>query len=215
MSEKLLLENGPDLAVVVGARSTEGLAGCGLSILACPVEESRWNRDLSPWPAKAVFRGTPDFEGGADAFFESLRPQILAAKEFHPGRLFLCGYSLAGLFSLYVCTKQNLFDGCASVSGSLWYPDWTDWLKEHPIQCDEVYFSLGDKEPKTKHPLMKTVGDKTMECRELAAKTCRTVFEWNDGGHFCDESVRIAKALDWLMRSGEHDSTVENKIQLI
>ena len=212
MSEKLLLENGPDLAVVVGARSTEGLAGCGLSILACPVEESRWNRDLSPWPAKAVFRGTPDFEGGADGFFESLRPQILTAKESHPGRLFLCGYSLAGLFSLYICTKQDLFDGCASVSGSLWYPGWTDWLKEHPIQCDEVYFSLGDKEPKTKHPLMKTVGDKTMECRELAAKTCRTVFEWNDGGHFCDESVRIAKALDWLMRSGEHDSTADNKI---
>ena len=207
MNEKLLLENGPDLAVVIGAQSTEGLTGCGLSILACPVEESRWNIDLSPWPAKAVFRGTPDFEGGADTFFSRLLPEIQAAKETHPGRLFLCGYSLAGLFSLYVCTQYDLFDGCASVSGSLWYPGWTDWQKEHPLQCRDVYFSLGDKEPKTKHPLMKTVGEKTAESCNLAGLTSAAVFEWNEGGHFCDESVRIAKALAWLMRSGEADRT--------
>ena len=38
--------------------------------LVC-IEGVDWDRDLSPWAAKKVFRGGEDFSGGADAFCTS------------------------------------------------------------------------------------------------------------------------------------------------
>ena len=198
MNEKTLIENGSDLAVIIGARSTESLEAAGMSLLLIPVEEDAWNRVLSPWKADAVFPKTPAFEGGANRFLEELLPVVEEQKALHAGRLFLCGYSLAGLFALYACTECGLFDGCASVSGSLWYPGWEEWLRKHPVQCKSVYFSLGRREPCTKHPLMKTVGEKTDICREMISGYADTVFEWNEGGHFNDENLRLSKALFWL-----------------
>ena len=198
MSENTLIENGSDLAVIIGARSAEELNTEGMSLLLVPVEEDEWNTVLSPWKADAVFPKTPAFEGGAKPFLEKLLPEAGKLKTSHPGRLFLCGYSLAGLFALYACTESDLFDGCASLSGSLWYPGWDEWLRNHPVQCRAVYLSLGKREPYTKHPLMKTVGDKTELCREMISGYARTAFEWNEGGHFNDESLRLSKALSWL-----------------
>ena len=198
MSEITVYENGPDLAVVIGAQSPEGLAQPGLSLMLCPVEETEWNHNLSPWPADAVFRKAPPFTGGAQEYFQSLLPAIKETADAHPGRHFICGYSLAGLFSLYVCSMHDLFDGCASASGSLWYPGWTDWLKAHPLHCRQVYLSLGDREKNTKQPLMRTVEDKTRECEAMIRTYAETVFELNEGGHFADENARLAKGLAWL-----------------
>ena len=39
-----------------------------------------WNRELSPWPAKAVF-GDEDFSGGADDFIEKLVENIIPKVE--------------------------------------------------------------------------------------------------------------------------------------
>lgn len=198
MNEIIMLENGPDLAVVIGAQSAEELLLPGVSILLCPVGENDWNQNLSPWPADPVFRKTPPFGGGADAYFDTFLPDLTTALETHPGRHWLCGYSLAGLFALYICSKHNLFDGCVSASGSLWYPEWISWLEANPIQCRHVYLSLGDKEKNTKHPLMKTVEDKTRRCESIISAYAETVFELNEGGHFADENARLSKGLRWL-----------------
>ena len=45
---------------------------------------------------------------------------------------------------------------------------------------------------------MKTVGEKTDICREMISGYADTVFEWNEGGHFNDENLRLSKALFWL-----------------
>lgn len=205
-------ENGPDLAVVIGGSDAETLAMPGLSILLCPVEEASWNKDLSPWPAEPVFRGAPPFAGGADAYFESLLPVIRPALETHSGAHYLCGYSLAGLFALYTCTNYDLFDGCVSASGSLWYPGWTEWLSDHPVQCSRVYLSLGEQEKHTKHALMKTVEERTRQSEAMIGKYAETVFELNEGGHFADEDARLAKGLAWLCRSrGFTEITAQNQ----
>ena len=70
---------------------------------------SEWNKDLSPWDADAVFKGEPDFKGGADDYLKKLTEEILpdAIKEhdLKPSATYVAGYSMAGLFSLYSLYK--------------------------------------------------------------------------------------------------------------
>ncbi len=157
------------------------------------VSSDDWNRELSPWPAKKVLKGGGDFQGEADQFLnELLKNEHLHQKWKHR---IICGYSLAGLFSLYACTKTDLFDGCASVSGSLWYPDFTEYLQKNPAQIRRLYLSLGDLEKNSRQQLLSTVEDKTKEVQKIVSAYAETSFEMNPGNHFNDPNGRIIRAL--------------------
>ena len=77
----------------------------------------------------------------------------------------IAGYSLAGLFALWATWNSGYFRRVASVSGSLWYPGFTDYIRNNEPKsgCGEksgpekAYFSLGDRESRTRHPLMSRV----------------------------------------------------------
>ena len=200
MEQNVLIDQGEDLAIVIGEQEAGELLGCGVSLLLCPVPEHEWNSLLSPWPADRIVRNAPPFAGHAEEYFSSLLPELQQASLHTTGRMFLCGYSLAGLFALYACTKTDLFDGCASVSGSLWYPGWTDWLRTHPVLCSRVYLSVGEKEKNTRNPIMRTVEDNTLACEQIISAGAETFFERNPGGHFDNPSQRLRKAISWLAR---------------
>ena len=71
-----------------------------------------WNAQFSPWPASAVF-GKDSFSGkGNDTlcFLEDeLLPEIKS--KFQGSEIFLTGYSLAGLFSLWALYESDKFNG--------------------------------------------------------------------------------------------------------
>ena len=110
-----------------------------------------WNRCLSPWKHEKVFAKGEAFAGEADRFLDEVLALI-------PGRdwkeVIIAGYSLAGLFALYACTKSSVFTGCMCASGSLWFKGFTGYLKENPVRCRRVYISLGAAEKNTKNPVM-------------------------------------------------------------
>ena len=159
-----------------------------------------WDRDLSPWPAEKVFRGGADFSGGAEAFLQVLLQNILPAAEenLSPAWRGIFGYSLAGLFSLWTMTKTDAFQRCASVSGSLWFDGFTDYLSTHPLlgRPAKVYLSLGDREDKAKNPRMQRVRTATEAAKQIiAARGIPCAFELNPGGHFQDPAERQKKAV--------------------
>ncbi|MBQ6494259.1 MAG: hypothetical protein IJI92_10395 [Erysipelotrichaceae bacterium] len=179
--------------------------GCHDFILAHIAIED-WNRDLSPWPAPPVF-GKQSFAGKADDHLKKLKedivPFILEQTDEKISSVYLAGYSLAGLFALYSAFNCDLFDGIASVSGSLWYPDLDEYIRTHKIsdRIKKIYFSLGDKENKTKNPLMATVADKTEMISQLLSERIETIYEINEGDHFKDPDLRVAKGIRWLLRN--------------
>ena len=60
-------------------------------------------------------------------------------------------------------------------------------MKETHINCNKVYMSLGDKESKTRNPIMATVADKITAAHNiLKASGVDTILEWNQGNHFKD-----------------------------
>ncbi len=167
--------------------------GTAFRLIAVKVDD--WNRDLSPWEAPPVF-GDEGFGGGAEAFLEEVLK--LCAD---PGKTYVIGgYSLAGLFALWAACRTDVFKGAAAASPSVWFPGFTDWMKENPMQAERVYLSLGDREERTRNPVMASVGDHIRETYGLLkAQEIPSTLEWNPGNHFRDAGLRTAKAFAWVI----------------
>lgn len=165
-----------------------------------------WNRDLSPWPAKAVF-GDGDFGGQADAFLKDMLEKIVPVAEYaakiSPVWRGIAGYSLAGLFAVYAAYRCNAFTRVASVSGSMWFDGWLEYAQNTPLTAavERAYFSVGAKEKKTRNERMARVEENTRAMRDLTAERgVESVFVLNPGNHFVDAEKRLADALVFLMK---------------
>lgn len=187
---------------IVKAVKQTGCGDCRLLV----VRGIDWEKDMSPWDCPAVFQGEPPFSGGADAYLKTLvdeiLPEALRILPSQPSSVCIAEYSLAGLFSLYAMYRSDCFTSCASCSGSMWFPGFTEYAESHRMKRtpERLYFSLGDREPRTRNPLMQTVGEKTEELvRHYRGQGIDTTFEWNPGNHFKDPELRIAKGIATLV----------------
>ena len=169
----------------------------GKSFLMLALETDDWNSDLSPWPAPPVFGSIP-FGGKAE---DTLSFILTNCVEKGDGRKYcIGGYSLAALFALWAGTKTDVFPAVAAASPSVWFPGFTEYLTGHEMKAADVYLSLGDREEKTRNPVMREVGWCITECRDiLLAQGRNCVLEWNEGNHFRDSDIRTAKAFARLL----------------
>lgn len=165
-----------------------------------------WNRELSPWPAPKAFRGSDDFGGKGPVFLETLTKQIVPLAEaqlgFVPVSRGIAGYSLAGLFALWSVFNTDVFDRAASISGSLWFDGFLDYMRSATPSSGlrRVYLSLGDREKNTRNQRMAVVEERTRQTSELLrGRGIPTMFELNPGGHFRDVPDRIARGIGALM----------------
>ena len=118
------------------------------------VKVRNWNTDLSPWVAPAAFGNEGFGNGAADTLTEIMKLIKDPCKTYIIG-----GYSLAGLFALWASTRTDLFCGVAAASPSVWFPGFIDYMADHSVHAGTVYLSLGDKEEKTRNPVMSKVGE--------------------------------------------------------
>ena len=152
--------------------------------------------DLSPWDAPPVF-GREAFGHGAADTLDWLRsrlmPEVRAKYAISPDApVILGGYSLAGLFSLWCAAQTDDFAAVAAVSPSVWFPGWRAYADQHALRSRVVYLSLGDREEKSRNPVLASVGDAMR--REDARLS-----EWNVGNHFQDAEKRCADGFAWCM----------------
>ena len=166
-----------------------------------------WNDDLSPWYMDKLFRSDQPYNGRADKFISEMENSIIPyLEEKLKGEVSyyaIAGYSLAGLFSLYSIYKTGIFSRVASVSGSLWYPNFTEYAEKSVpvIKPEKIYFSLGEREQYTRNQLMATVKDCTVFLKDFYAGCgIETVFEENPGNHFQNAPERIAKGISWILK---------------
>ena len=183
------------------------------------VAPKSWDNDLTPWPAPPVFRGGRAYEGAAAAQLALLGREImpwtealLAQHGMAPSFSALAGYSLAGLFTAWAATQCSLFERIASVSGSLWYPDFVKYVAANrPNPCVRcAYFSLGDADPRTRNRAMRSVLEDTRQVAERFEQAgVVTRFELNPGNHFMDEDLRTARGIRWLLEDGTNAAQVD------
>lgn len=168
-----------------------------------------WNDDLSPWKAPAVFK-TGDFCGGASKTLEN----IIALCADKNRKYYIGGYSLAGLFALWAACQTDIFSGVAAASPSVWFPGFIDYMKTYKMKSQNVYLSLGDREEKTRNPVIAQIGNCIKEeYRCLLENGINCILEWNKGNHFKEADIRTAKAFAWILNndsSGERTTRLSN-----
>ena len=160
-----------------------------------------WMSDLTPWPAPPTF-GKQPFGDGAETTLKYLKETLLPSLMERWGEMaiVLGGYSLAGLFSLWAGYNAMCFAGIAAASPSVWYPRWTEYIEGKEMHSGAVYLSLGDRESRTKNPVITYVDDAIRRQSELlSSRNIATTLEWNPGGHFVDSEKRMAKAFAWVV----------------
>ena len=161
-----------------------------------------WQGELSPWAAPAIF-GKHDFAGNASLLLSELESFWMwfeKDNQIEINQLYLCGYSLAGLFSLWASSQTNLFKKIAAVSPSVWYLNFVEYMQQNPIQTREVYMSLGDKEANAKNKVMATVKvcfDAVIQI--LQKQDVVLTYEYNPGNHFQDVELRMTKGIQQLL----------------
>ena len=170
------------------------------------ISDLDWNHDMAPWDSPAAFKKGEPFTGGADDYLRLLVEEIIprAEKELAgpPAWRGIAGYSLAGLFALYAIYQTDVFSRVGCMSGSLWFPGFKEYIFSHEPkrQPDCIYFSLGDKEAKTRNPVLKTVQENTEEIRAFyQSKGIDTVFQLNPGNHFVQGIERTVAGIQWLL----------------
>ena len=180
-------------------------AGCPLFTLVT-IGNLNWNHDMAPWDSPAAFKSGEPFTAGADDYLRLLVEEILPRAEKDligtPVWRGVVGYSLAGLFALYAICQTEIFSRVGSISGSLWFSGLKQYILTHepkrPPDC--AYFSLGDKESKTRNPILKSVRRDTEEIYAFyRAAGIDTVFQLNPGNHYNHAAERTAAGIAWLL----------------
>lgn len=186
-----------------GASVVENLKrlGCPDFNLLC-VGNLKWDHDMTPWYCPPLSENDTPCTGGADEYLNLLLKDIIPkAKGLIkgvPSHISIAGYSLAGLFAVYAMYHTDFFDRVASMSGSLWFPDFKDYCFKHEIKRkpEKLYLSLGDKEAKTRNKVLMNVQENT-EALVLHYKGLGIDVRWelNPGNHFKDAALRSAKGI--------------------
>ena len=170
------------------------------------ISDLDWNHDMVPWDSPSAFKNSRPCTGGANDYLRLLTEEIIptAEKEITgvPSWRGIAGYSLAGLFALSAIYRTDVFSRVGCMSGSLWFPGFKEYIFSHEPkrQPDCVYFSLGDKEAKTRNPVLKTVQENTEEIQTFYQnKGIDTVFQLNPGNHFVQGEERTTAGIEWLL----------------
>lgn len=183
----------------------DGLKGLsekhGISIVV--IEDVNWNDDLTPWPAAGVFKKAKPFGGKAAAFLDKLTNEIIPEAERDLGievaERTLLGVSLSGLFAVWSAFNTDAFTNIISLSGSLWYDGFVEWMKEQTPspQLKKICMLLGEKEKNAKEKRMATVEERTLDAANiLRAKSQATVTcELVEGTHFSPILPRMERAM--------------------
>ena len=175
---------------------------CNLAV----VGNLKWDHDMTPWYAPPLSAEDTPCTGGADDYIalltEKILPEVKSRIAGVPEFTGISGYSLAGLFAVYAMYRTDVFDRAASMSGSLWFPDFKEYALTHEIQKRpaKLYLSLGDREAHTRNSVLMTVQRNTEELVDhYKSLGLEVTWELNPGNHFRDAALRSAKGIKAIL----------------
>lgn len=174
---------------------------CSMAVVSVP----DWNDDLTPWPAPGVFKGARPFQGEAGIFLNEFLECMDFVEESMgltcPER-YLIGVSLSGLFGIWTLLKTDAFSGIGSISGSLWYDGFVEWLGEADVKNPsvKVFMCLGDREHLSRDKRISQVETLTENAADiLRSRNIEVTYQLVEGTHFSPVEPRIELALQTLL----------------
>ena len=168
------------------------------------IENVNWNDDMTPCPAKGVFKKAKPFGGQAASFLDKLTNEIIPEIEKTLGMVdperTIMGVSLSGLFAVWAGFNTNAFTNIISISGSLWFDGFVEWMEKHTPsqQIKKVCMLLGEKEKNAKDKRMATVEERTLAAAMMLKSNSQAsvLFELVEGTHFSPILPRLERAFE-------------------
>ena len=165
--------------------------------------------NYTPWPRQASETLPMDFGGKAEEQLSFITTHVIPFCESKYAfasseeKRVIGGYSLGGLFSLYAAVNTNLFGTALSCSSSLWFPDFLDYLKEHPFKAahPKLYMSVGDQEGTTATNLTADQTLNTIALKDFYEPKFQPgdfKFTLEVGNHGNNISGRAWRAIEWV-----------------
>lgn len=176
-----------------------------VSVVTVEVPVDEWSNILAPWNTP---EGWPQYvacTGGANEYAKTFLNEIMPAAEqnLDVSDRYIAGYSLAGLFALYLFTKTDKFKSAACPSGSFWFPNFGTWFDKQELKRipTAVFFSCSRDEYYSDNEYLAPVRDnlKLIEQKLKKAGT-KTAFVLDAGDHYEDVLQRTVYALCWVLR---------------
>ena len=168
------------------------------------IDGVNWNDDLTPWPAKGVFKKAKPFGGLAAAFLDKLTSEIIPETEerlaIENAERTILGVSLSGLFAVWSAFSTDAFTNIISISGSLWYDGFVRWMEKRTPspQIKRVCMLLGEKEKCAKDKRMAAVEVETVAAANILKEetSADVVFELVEGTHFSPIMPRLERSFE-------------------
>ena len=173
------------------------------------IDSKNRSDDYTPWPLSASEAMPKDFGGKAAEHLAFIKTKVVPFCESEYGfasiseKRAIGGYSLGGLFSLYVGANTDLFGIVLSCSSSLWYPNFLAYLKEHLFKATQpkLYMSVGDEEGLKASNLTIEQIPNTMDLKDwLEPKFQPNDFKFmlEEGNHGNNIPRRVEHAVGWV-----------------
>ncbi len=188
-------------------------AGKLMELILVGVETKTRQRDYTPWHAPALEQRYGDFEGRGADYLAFLVDEVKAYidRTFQtlpqPERTGIGGVSLGGLIALYAAyIYPGVFGRIASISGSLWYDGFVEYMEAQPLTCTgrKVYLDVGSLEGAAKTNRQKTMVPQTkaayqiLRNKGLTADHCQLVIDEGAIHHWRFFTKRFPSAMQWL-----------------
>ena len=179
-------------------------------ILVGLIPESRLN-DFTPWQARALKERAPDFGGKVEAYHEKLFQGILTSlkKDYliDENKIAYGGYSLGGLAAVYSLYSNHLPLSCIfSICGSFWYPDFTEFCREHELIQSQslIYLQNGQIEGANHSNRLSKAPMFARELHNLISEAVPSTYSTFDAyGHHDALKERYHHFSDWLREQWE------------
>ena len=179
-------------------------------ILVGLVPENRLD-DFTPWKASALKEGAPDFGGKVDQYHHKIFQGILTTlkKDYliDESRIAYGGYSLGGLAAVYSLYSNHLPVTCIfSICGSFWYPDFTDFCREHDLIQSQslIYLQNGQIEGANHSNRLSKAPLFARDLHNLISEAVPSTYSTFDAyGHHEALDQRYQQFCDWLMKEWE------------
>ena len=174
-------------------------------ILVGLIPENRLD-DFTPWKASALKEGAPEFGGKVDKYHQKLFRGILTTLQkdylIDESRIAYGGYSLGGLAAVYSLYSSHCPIACIfSICGSFWYPDFTDFCREHDLIQNQsrIYLQNGQTEGANHSNRLSKAPIYARELHDLISeKVPSTYCTFDAYGHHEALDQRYQNFCDWL-----------------
>lgn len=174
-------------------------------ILVGLIPENRLD-DFTPWQARALKEGALDFGGKVDQYHQKLFQGILTSlkKDYliDESRIAYGGYSLGGLAAVHSLYSSHLPATCIfSICGSFWYPDFTEFCREHDLIQSQslIYLQNGQIEGANHSNRLSKAPVFARELHNLISEAVPSTYSTFDAyGHHEALNERYHQFCDWL-----------------